>query len=173
MNWFKRSSVQDERIVNLKNQIAKEASILVLIICGISVVVKTLFFAETQSAWLELIIFVVNGGYYTIRSVSMGLYSDEVEAHDRTHRFSTTKKQTIIGLATGLSLALFFGFRSAYLYGDGSGTLGVKYFFIVFFASLIIYIPLFFVLTAVSHLAMNRLSQRRSASILEEDDPIE
>lgn len=173
MKWFKRNAVQDERIVNLKNQIAKEAWVLVMIICCISVIVKTFFFTEGQPVYTELIILIVNGVYYSIRSVSTGVYADEVEVHDQTHRFSMTKKQIMIGLASGLFLALFFGFRSAYQYGDGSGTLEVEYFFIVFFASLMMYIPFFVVVTAVSHLAMNRLSKRRSDSDLEDSDLIE
>ncbi|NMM53095.1 DUF6773 family protein [Paenibacillus aquistagni] len=173
MKWFKRKAVQDERIVNMKNQIAKEAWVLVMIICSISVIVKSFFFAEGQPVYTELIILIVNGIYYSIRSVRTGVYADEVEVHDQTHRFSMTKKQMMIGLASGLFLALFFGFRSAYQYGDGSGTLEVEYFFVVFLASLMMYIPFFVIVTAVSHLAMNNLSKRRSNSDLEDSDLIE
>ncbi|MFD1269124.1 DUF6773 family protein [Paenibacillus motobuensis] len=173
MSWFKRKSVQDERIVNLKNQIAKEAWVLTLMICSISVIVKTFFFMEKQSVWVELAILIVTSIYSMIRSVRSGVYSDEVEVHDQTHRFSMTKKQLMIGLASGLFLALFFGFRSAYLFADGDGALQVKYFLSVFAASLIMYIPFFVILTAVSHLVMNQLSKRRSDRDLDDSDLIE
>ncbi|NWL86668.1 hypothetical protein DMN77_03525 [Paenibacillus sp. 79R4] len=170
MKWFQRKSVKDERIVNLKNQIAKEAWVLTLMICSISVIVKTFFFMGEQSVWVELVILIATGLYSMIRSVSSGVYSDEVEVHDQTHRFSVSKKQLMTGLASGLFLALFFGFRSAYLYADGDGALQVKYFLSVFAASLILYIPFFVILTAVSHLVMNKLSKRRSTSDLDDND---
>jgi len=173
MNWFKRKSVQDERIVNLKNQIAKEAWVLAMIICSISVIVKTFFFMEEQSVWAELAILIITGLYSLIRSVSSGVYSDEVEVHDQTHRFSMTMKQLMTGLASGLFLALFFGFRSAYLFADGDGALQVKYFFMVFAVCLIMYIPFFVILTAVSHIVMNKISKRRSDIDLDDSDLIE
>lgn len=172
MSWFKRKAVQDERIVNLKNQIAKEAWILVLVICGISVIVKTLLF-DDQRPWLEIGILIVTSLYTAIRSVSLGVYSDEVEVHDQTHRFSMTKKQIIIGLASGILISLFFGFRSAYLFADGVPALQVKYFLSVFAVCLIMYIPFFILITAVNHLVMNQLSKRRSAHDLEDRDLME
>ncbi|WP_253300681.1 DUF6773 family protein [Paenibacillus lautus] len=56
MNWFKKSTAEDERIVNLKNKLYKEVYTLIMIICSISVIIKSFALPRTESVWLEMLI---------------------------------------------------------------------------------------------------------------------
>ncbi len=162
MNWLKKKAIDDERIVNLKNSIYKEAYILIMLICSVSAVIKTWFLSDRGSVLTEMLVILAGSLYFGIRSVAMGIYSDEVEVHDQQNKMSFSRRTAISGLAIGLILALFFGVRSAVVYGDGSSQTAWKYFFSVFLFSLIFYIPLFAgTMTAIHHFA-NRVSRKVS-----------
>jgi len=60
-----------------------------------------------------------------------------MEAHDRRSKISMSKINILIGIGTGIAIAIFFGIRSSILYGSDTNRL--EYFTMVFFASLIIY----------------------------------
>lgn len=162
VNWFKKSTVEDERIVNLKNKLYKEVYTLIMIICSISVIIKSFALPRTESVWLEMLIMLGGSIYFGIRSVAMGIYSDEVEVHDQRSKVSFSKRTAIWGLVIGIALALFFGIRSAILFGNNSSATEIKYFFIVFFVSLIIYIPLFVGVNLMIHYGANKVSQKMS-----------
>lgn len=158
MNWFKKKAAADERIVNLKNSIYKEAYMLVMLICSVSIVIKAWFMKEQESVMVEFLVLLGGSLYFCIRSVALGIYSDEVEVHDQRSKMPFSLRTAIAGLVIGLTLALFLGVRSAVLFGNDSQT-AWKYFFIVFLVSLVIYIPLFVgTMTAIHHIA-NRVSR--------------
>lgn len=161
MKWFdKRGAVRDERIEQLKNRIYKEIYVLITIICGISVLWKTFAYRGEQSMLLEVIILLAGGLYYGVRSIALGIYSDEVEVYEQSSKRSYGKRTLFTGLAIGLALALLIGIRSAVLYGDESTYL--KYFALVFAASLGMYIPLFAGGMTLMHFMANKLSRNAS-----------
>lgn len=162
MKWFKRNAVEDERIVNMKNQLYKEVYTLIMVICSISVIIKSFMLTTTESVLLEMLIIIGGSLYFGIRSVTLGIYSDEVEIHDQKSKVSFSKRTAISGLVIGVVLALFFGIRSAVLYGNGNSLTEWKYFFIVFLVSLIIYLPLFVVMNSAIHYGANKVSRRMS-----------
>ncbi|WP_251036162.1 DUF6773 family protein [Paenibacillus sp. ISL-20] len=162
MKWFKKNSVEDERIVNLKNKLYKEVYTLIMIICSISVIIKSFALSRTEPVWLEMLIILGGSLYFGIRSVAMGIYSDEVEVHDQRSKIPFRMRTAIWGLIIGVALALYFGIRSAILFGNDSSATEIKYFFIVFFVSLIIYIPLFVIVNSVIHYGANKVSQKMS-----------
>ncbi|MGF7048263.1 hypothetical protein J2T13_002770 [Paenibacillus sp. DS2015] len=162
MKWFNRNRVEDERIVHMKNKIYKEVYTLIMIICTISIIVKNFTQSDWKSSLLELVIVLVGGLYVGIRSVFLGIYSDEVELHDSRSKISLNTRQILMNLGSGVFLALFFGIRNAVMYGDGTWITGLKYFSLVAFISLVIYIPLFAGGTMIVHQLANRTSRRMS-----------
>lgn len=167
MRWFKHEQT-DERIDQLKNKIYKEAHYLVLAICIVSLMVKMIVQGPNgiSPIWTELVIVTVSSLYYVARSAKLGLYSDEIEVHDRGSKLPMTAKNALIGGLIGLGIALFFGVRSAVLYADG-GLQSVWYFLIVSLASLIIYVPVYVGIMLILHAVAFRTSKR--ASQLPED----
>ena len=107
LNWFKKSTAEDERIVNLKNKLYKEVYTLIMIICSISVIIKSFALPRTESVWLEMLIILGGSLYFGIRSVALGIYSDEVEVHDQRSKISFSMRTAIWGLVIGFALALF------------------------------------------------------------------
>ncbi|WP_336779296.1 DUF6773 family protein [Paenibacillus illinoisensis] len=162
MKWFNKKGNQDERIVNLKNKVYKEAYILIMYLCGISILVKSFFQWETYSMLTELIVILAGSIYFGVRSVMLGIYSDEVEVHDQTSKMSYRQRNVITGLIIGISMALFLGIRSSVLFAD---TANEKwwYFFLVFIFSLLLYIPLFAGFNIIVHHFANKAS-RKAAS---------
>jgi hypothetical protein len=147
----------DERVESVKNKTYKEAYSMALIICFFSIIVKFyLYGVNTDLVFTEFLIIIVTTFYYSIRTVWLGIYSDEVEIHDRTSKLSMDVKSILFGLGSGVAIAVFFGIRSAVLYGNEGNML--KYFILVFFASLMIYCPIF-VLTLFLHKAANKISK--------------
>ncbi|KOP64675.1 hypothetical protein AMS62_04955 [Bacillus sp. FJAT-18019] len=163
LNWFKKNTlVEDERIVNLKNKLYKEVYVLIMIICGISIIIKSFMQPEAESVWLEMLIIVGGGLYFGIRSVGLGIYSDEVEVHDQRSKISVSKRNVLSSLAIVFVLALYLGIRSAILYGNNNSATEIKHFIIVFFATLIINVPLFVIVTSVIHYGANKMSKKMS-----------
>lgn len=107
MKWFKRNAVEDERIVNMKNKLYKEVYTLIMVICSISVIIKSFMLTTTESVLLEMLIIIGGSLYFGIRSVTLGIYSDEVEIHDQKSKVSFSKRTAISGLVIGVVLALF------------------------------------------------------------------
>ncbi|MEK5479401.1 MULTISPECIES: DUF6773 family protein [Paenibacillus] len=163
MKLFAKNKLVDERILHLRNKIFKESYLVVMVICNLSLFLKVLVF---QSGWesfiTELVIVSAGNLYYTIRTVMLGIYSDEVEAHDNRSKMSYSLKNILTGLGIGLAISLFFGIRSAILYADGTFLNQAWYFFIVFMASLMIYLPFFIGFLAVSHSLANKASKKAS-----------
>lgn len=93
MKLFAKNKLVDERILHLRNKIFKESYLVVMVICNLSLFLKVLVF---QSGWesfiTELVIVSAGNLYYTIRTVMLGIYSDEVEAHDNRSKMSYSLK---------------------------------------------------------------------------------
>lgn len=162
MKWLKRRKVEDERIVNMKNKIYKEAYILIVSICTISIAVKSFMLSDWTSSLPEFVIVLIGSLYAAIRSVLLGIYSDEVEVNDSSSKIKFNTRIMLWGIGIGIFLALFFGIRSAILFGDGSWTTGLRYFFLVSLISLLIYIPLFAGVNVLFHKLANAASQKIS-----------
>ncbi|CDI49487.1 DUF6773 family protein [Clostridium tetani] len=163
MKLFKKNNhIVDERIENIKNKIYKEISILVMLVCTISIIVKYSMYGQNiKLVATELLIMFSTSVYYVVRIVYLGIYSDEVEMHDRTSKISMNTKNIIIGLVIGISIAIFFGFRSALLYGT-TPSIRVQYFSIVFIVSILIYLPFFIIFLTFQHSIANKISKKQS-----------
>lgn len=170
MKWLPWSSSKgkqmDERVVNTQNKIYKEIYTLIMLICLLSVIVKFVAMGTDTSVITEVVIMLASSLYYLIRSVSLGVYSDAVEVHDRSNKFKMSTKNIVAGSAFGLGLALFFGLRSATLYADGTMQ-SLWYFILVFAVSLMIYVPVFLLLTFGLHTAANKASTNVNKDELE------
>jgi hypothetical protein len=150
----------DERIVNTKNRIYKEAYIIVMAICFISIAVKYYLYGYSVGlAITELLIITISSLYFTIRSVLAGLYSDEVEIHDRSNKTPMSVKSIVIGISFGVVMALFFGIRSSILYADNNSQ-HIWYFITVFFVSLIIFCPLFVAIVGIPYFIGSKASKK-------------
>ncbi len=157
MNFF-FNKVKDERVVHAQNKIYRELYLLVLFVCLVSVAVKFYMYGNhIENVYTELIILLAQGIYFSYRSAATGLFTDEVELHDRSSKWSLQKKSLFFGLTAGFIIALFFGVRSAILYGDG-GLNSFYTFCIVFFVSIIIYVPFLVFVLVISYEMMKRKS---------------
>ncbi|WP_276914269.1 DUF6773 family protein [Aneurinibacillus aneurinilyticus] len=160
-----KRAAMDERIVHTRNMLYKEAYIVAILLCSISVVTKCIIYGLNIGATItELSILFLTALYYGIRAVFLGLYSDEVEVHDRTSKLSMNKKNMIWGLGFGVVMATFFGIKSALMYGEGNAQ-SLWYFILVFFASLMIYIPFFVGILAILH----ALAYKASKKVIDKD----
>ncbi|RKD71186.1 hypothetical protein ATL39_2581 [Sinobaca qinghaiensis] len=148
MRWFKQK-VKDEWIEQTKNKIYKELYVLVVLLCFFSIVYKETVNPEPFNLPVaELLILAGTGIYYTIRGWQFGIFSAEKEIHDRSSRIPMTAKHFIYTVAGGVGLSLFFGIRSAVVYGEGTSQ-SVYYFFLTFAGSLMIYIPVMLLLAFI------------------------
>lgn len=169
MKWLKkRQKIADERIINMQNKIYKEIYMVVNALCLISVIIKYyLYGIDIKLVITELVILFASGLYYTVRAASLGIFSDEVELHDRNSKVPMSSKNVYIGLGLGVMIGLFFGVRSAIVYGNGLLN-SLFYFVIVFFATLMIYLPLFLVLFAGSFSVASKVSKKATEQDLDE-----
>lgn len=166
--WNKK--MVDERVYNTQNKIYREIYILTLIIVIVSIGVKFYRFGVSmESVATEMVILICASLYYGFRSSQLGVFSDEVELHDASSKFSYSTKQLIIGSGLGLVIALFMGINSAYQYADSSSQ-AIEYFFVVFIVSLIIYVPLYLLLLFAAYKSALNKSQKVNSKMLEEDD---
>ncbi len=166
MKLFGKQKIVDERIENTQNKIYREAFILAILICVLSVIVKFyLYGVNYQLVIVEFLVITIPTFYSFIRTVWLGIYSDEIEIHDRISKIPISEKNILIGLGIGIAIALFFGIRSSVLYGNDTNRLW--YFAIVFFASLMIYCPLL----AAAMFAMDSIAKKISkrASLKDQD----
>lgn len=170
MGWFTNKKVKDERIVHMQNKIYREIYILIVVVCSISAFVKYLYYGlEFERVITECIILIITGIYYVIRSSQMGIFSSEVEMHDQSSKWSYTKKNVVITIAIGFGLAFFFGIRNAIIYGDGMWN-SIYYFFIVFAATLLLYLPVLAIIFIFSFTIAKKRSEKVAEKQLEELD---
>jgi len=170
MKWFaKKKKHIDERIVSTQNKLYKETYNLVIFICMVSCIVKYFMYGSgLKVIATEIIILLASGLYYGIRSIQLGLYSDEVEVHDQSNTTFTKGVKSIIWSGIlGVAFATFFGIRSATVYAEGT-VQSLWYFILVFAVSLMMYIPFWIVFLGGSHFIANHLSRRNSHNDLDE-----
>lgn len=162
MRFLRKSQVKDERLINNKNKIYAEIYVLVVVICIISAVVKSFIYDfNFEHVITEFIILITGSIYFMYRSVRLGVFSAEVELHDRQNRWSTQKKNLLIGIGLGVGIALVMGINSAVQYADGVPQ-SIHYFFLVGFIALMIYLPFFVVVLVVG----NEIAKRKSDHVM-------
>lgn len=164
--WYQK--YRDERVEAAKSQIFREMYYWMMGVAFASIVAKSVLYPDDwKRGAFEMFLMIASSLYYILRSVQKGLYSDEVEMHDRKNRRSVSQKNMWLGLGSGLAIALYFGFRSAIVYG-GEGTT-IKYFFSSFFFSILFYIPIFLVLVLLGDLMAQKGSKRMQNRKNEDD----
>ncbi|MFB5662635.1 DUF6773 family protein [Alteribacillus sp. HJP-4] len=162
--------MKDERITIMQNKIYKEIYILVILFCLGSIAVKHYLYGfEFQLIATELFILIGQGIYYSVRASMTGLFSSEVELHDRRSRLPMSSKTILIGLLFGAALSLYFGIRSAVLYGEGTAQ-SLNYFLITFLGAFMIYVPFLAVTMAVSFYISKKKSDAAVEKALKDDD---
>ncbi|WP_101842496.1 DUF6773 family protein [Halobacillus sp. Marseille-P3879] len=168
-SWTKRKEL-DERVTILQNKIYRELYTLVVMICGGSLVYK-IFQGEasTGNIWLEMVILVAGGIYYLARASHLGIFTDEVEMHDRSSRIKLNTKNLILSLSLGAGISLFFAVRNSLKYGEGTMETTI-YFFLILITSFAIYIPVLFGLIVVPSLIAKQKSERMNERDLESAD---
>jgi len=167
-----RTKVLDERIVNMQNKIYREIYMGIMALCMLSIGWKFyLNGSDPGNVITELVIMVGQGIYYIIRSTSMGLLSSEVEMHNKNSRLSFTKKNIILPAMVGLGLAAFFATNSAINYADTREE-SIYYFVLVFFVTLLFYIPFFLIIFGGPFLAAKKISDKIESKELEDDENI-
>ncbi|WP_273853511.1 DUF6773 family protein [Guptibacillus spartinae] len=159
----------DERVTNLQNKIYREVYILVLIICGLSIVYKQFFVdGGTQQIWTEVIIVVVSSVFYVGRSAMLGIFSDEVEMRESS-KLSFNKRNFFISLFFGVGFSLLLAIRNSLKYAEG--TQETVYFFLsILFGCLMIYIPVLFAIMVLPLAIAKRKSDQVNEQELEEMD---
>ncbi|WP_371018503.1 DUF6773 family protein [Pseudalkalibacillus sp. JSM 102089] len=170
MGFGFKGKQKDERLTTLQNKIYREMYILIVVICALSVLYKQ-FLVEggIQHVWTEIIIFSVSSGYYLIRSAMLGIFSDEVEMHDRSSKVSFSKRNFLISLLLGVGFSLFLAIRNSLMYGEG--TQETVYFFLsILLGCLMIYIPVLFVIMVVPYAVAKYKSDKINEQELEEMD---
>lgn len=169
MGFYKRANVKDERLTNLKNKIYAEIYILIILICGISTVVKYFIYEMgIQGIATELAIVFISGVYFTYRSTKLGVISAEVEMHDRESKWPQQKKNLFTGIILGIVIALFFGINSAVQYADGAGQ-RIYFFSITAIVSLMIYLPIFLIILVVGNDQLKKKSDKAVNKMLDDE----
>ena len=170
MGFFKKSKVKDEWVTNTSNKIYAEIYVLVVLICSISAIVKYFIHGNNMEHILtELIILITSGIYFLFRSVRLGIFSAEVELHDRKNKWPMQKKNLFMSVGLGIVIALFMGINSSVRYADGIQQ-SVSYFFITGFGSLMIYLPFFVTLLVIGNEIAKRKSDQNINKILDNDE---
>ncbi|MGR6542719.1 DUF6773 family protein [Paenibacillus tundrae] len=159
MKWFSKPAIQDERILHLKHKMYSEAFTLIQWICGISITIKFILDHSITSMLIEGIILLTSSIYVGMRSIITGTYSDEVEVHDQNNNISYSKRNIITSSVIGLTLALLIGVRSSTLYGETTYERW-WFFFLVFFVSFLIYIPIMVGINVFLHHYAHKASQK-------------
>ncbi|WP_347551317.1 DUF6773 family protein [Pseudalkalibacillus hwajinpoensis] len=164
---------KDERVTNLQNMIYRELYVLIVIICALSVVYKQ-FLVEgpAQHLWTEIIILIVSSGYYLVRSSMLGIFSDEVEMHDRSSKISFNMRNFLISLLVGVGLALTLAIVNSQKYAEGPQET-TYFFFVILFGCLMIYIPVLFGIMvlpyAIAKYKSDKVNERELEEMNDED----
>ncbi|MFD1019494.1 DUF6773 family protein [Thalassobacillus hwangdonensis] len=167
MNFGFRKKQLDERVTNLQNKIYRELYMFVAIVSVLSLVLKTL--NDDRNIWTELIILVGGGVYYLIRAASLGIFSDEVEMHDRSSKIKLNKKNVIVGLVMGIGFSLTIAIVNSQRYSDGPEE-ALTFFLMIFFTCIVIYIPLMLGIMVIPYKLAKDKSDRVNDAELEDDD---
>ena len=170
MGFGFKGKQKDERLTTLQNKIYREMYILIVVICALSVLYKQFLVEDgTQHLWTEIILFSASSGYYLIRSTMLGIFSDEVELHDRSSKMSFSKRNFVISLFLGVGFSLFLAIRNSLKYGDGTEET-VYFFLTILFFCLLIYIPVLFCIMVLPYAVAKYKSDKINEQELEEMD---
>lgn len=169
MGLYKKSGGEDERIANIKNKIYAEVYILVMVITSVSAVFKYfVYHVGIEGIATELILLFASAVYYTYRSTKLGVFSAEIEMHDRKNKWSQQKKNLFASVVLGVVIALVFGINSAVQYADGIYQ-SIQYFLITGFASLLMYLPFFLIILVVGNEILRKNSENSINKMLDDE----
>lgn len=136
---FGKSKHVDERVKNQQNKIYREINYIVLLVCSISILIKSITMgASLQNVLTELLILIIISVYYSVRVAYLGIFTDEVEIHDSTSKIKLSTKYIISGVSIGMVVAIIMGVNSAFNYAESTPQ-AIYFFFMVFFVSLFMY----------------------------------
>lgn len=160
----------DERITNLQNKIYRELYIFVVIICVLSLGYKHFTGNATfENIITEIIILLGGGIYYLIRSSQLGIFSDEVEMHDRSSKINLDMKNFLISMVLGVGISLTFAIVNSQRYADNQQE-EIYFFFTILLVSLMIYIPLLTGIMVLPYIIAKYKSNRVNDRELEDPD---
>ena len=170
MGFGIKKKQRDERLTNLQNKIYREMYILIVVICAMSVLYKQ-FLVEggTQHLWTEIIILLASSVFYLVRSTMLGIFSDEVEMHDRSSKMSFNKRNFLISLFLGVGFSLTFAIVNSQKYADSTQE-AYSFFFTILFACLVFYIPVLFCIMVLPYAVAKYKSDKINERELEEMD---
>ena len=171
---FNRKKIVDERIVNTQNKIHREIHNIITTLCALSLIIKMIIgLRGFENIGLEMVILILSGVYYIVRSTQMGIYSEEVELQNANSnsnsKLNADSRTFIIGIVLGVIIGLIFGLNSAIQYADGSAE-KVYFFTITFFASFIMYVPFLLLILFVPPKIAKYKSEKINRKMLEEMD---
>ncbi|WP_377890281.1 DUF6773 family protein [Alkalihalobacillus sp. R86527] len=171
--WFKNKQF-DERVTTIQNKIYRELYLIIVIICGLSVVYKVSFEGSTGgSIMTEILILIISGIFYLIRSSMLGIFTDEVDMYERKSKWKVNTRNLVLSLLAGLAISLTFAFVNSQKYADTREE--TIYFFLSIFAgSMMIYLPFLigvFVLPyALAKYKSDRVNERELEDMEEDDE---
>ncbi|KMM37992.1 DUF6773 family protein [Guptibacillus hwajinpoensis] len=170
MKLFSKRKVLDERLSGLQNGIFRELYSIVVGLCGLSIFYEQ-FFGEVGLAniWLELVIIIGGGAYYMIRSSMLGIFTDEVEMHDRSSKWKMSTKNIVISVLVGLGISLTFATINSQRFGETRGET-IEFFFTIFFTCIMIYIPFLFAILVLPYAFAKYRSDKVNKQELEDID---
>ncbi|WP_407272761.1 DUF6773 family protein [Radiobacillus sp. PE A8.2] len=167
--WGKNKQV-DERVTNLQNKIYKEIHMIVMVLSFVSIGVKSWIYGININLVItELVIIVLSGFYYMIRSSYLGVITDEIELHDRHQKMKLSTKNIVVGLILGVVIAIIFATNSAVNYADDN-LQAIYYFLLVFFVSFMFYVPVFAGFLGLTYLAAKKKSEQIVQQQLGDED---
>lgn len=170
MKLFSKRNMLDERVKGLQNSIFGELYFIVVVLCGLSIFHEQ-FFGDIslEKVWLELVIITGGGAYYMVRSSMLGIFTDEVEMHDRSSKWKMSTKNIVISVLVGLGISLTFATTNSLQYGETSGET-IEFFFVIFFTCIMIYIPFLFALFVLPYAFAKYRSDKVNENELEDMD---
>ena len=167
---FKRKAITDERIVNAQNKIYRELYSIIMVICIISIVVKSAV-GTREHTFVEIAILSTGVVYYLIRAARMGIYSEEAELKSKNSKWNADKQSLLysggLGIFIGIVLGVILGLNSALNYADDTAQ-AVTYFFLVFAVTIMMYAPFLFFVVFVPHMLAKKKSEQVNRRMLEE-----
>ncbi|MCA0987333.1 DUF6773 family protein [Guptibacillus algicola] len=151
MKLFSKRKVLDERIAGLQNGIFRELYSITVGLCGLSIFHEQ-FFGDSslENLWLELLIIIGGGVYYLVRSSMLGIFTDEVEMHDRSSKWKMSTKNIVISVLVGLGGSLSIATINSLRFGETRGET-IEFFFMIFFTCIIFYIPFLFAILVLPY----------------------